>query len=204
MKASIDGSRHLAELVGAELGDRDLVGIDAGLFEDHAQQRDIGLRPPDHADAVAGEFIETLDLGAGLLLRAFGGKAGWRPQHDDILAQDGNRLGVFRQVQIAARHGEVGLAGGEQRDAFGRPFRRDQRQPHRAVFARKRLGHELDQFLVFAAGRSDRDPQRGRPQHVIQRAGGDAECEHAGGKDKERVAPLLAPPSGSRIIVVRV
>ena len=143
----------------------------------------------------------ALDLGCRLLLRALGGKAGWRPQHDDILAQDGDRLGIRRQVQVAARDREIGLAGGEQRDALRRPFRRDQRQPHRTVFARERLRHQLDQFLVFAAGRPDRNPQRRRPQHVIQRAGGDAEREHAGGKDQKRIAPPLPPPSGSRIIV---
>jgi hypothetical protein len=32
----------------------------------------------------------------------------------------------------------------------------------------------------------------------------DAERQHAGGKDQERIAPPLSPPSGSRIIVVRV
>ena len=52
---------HLADLVRRELADRDLVGIDAGFFQDHAQQLgDIGLRPPDHADVMAGEFIENL------------------------------------------------------------------------------------------------------------------------------------------------
>ena len=35
-------------------------------------------------------------------------------------------------------------------------------------------------------------------------AGSDAECEHAGGKDQKCIAPALSPPSGSRIVLVRV
>ncbi len=197
-------ARHLANLAGGELADRDLVGIDAELFQDYAQQRDIGLRTPDHADAAAGKFVETLDLGGRLFLRAFGGKAGRRPQHNDILAQDGDRLCVLGQVQIAARNREIGLAGGEQRDAFRCSFRRDQRQPHRAVFTRKGLRHELDQFLVFAVCRPDRDPKRGWPQHVIQPAGSGGEREQAGGQNQKRIAPLLPPSAGSRSAVVRV
>src|SRR5882672_124643 len=121
-----------------------------------------------------------------------------------ILRKNVDRLGIFRQVQVAAGDREIGLAGGEQRDAFRRPFGRDQRQPHRAVFARERLRHQLDQFLVLAAGRSHRNPQRRRPQHVIEPAGGKAEGEHAGGKDQKRVAPPLLSPAGSCRIVVRV
>ena len=147
-------ARHLGDLVGGELGDRHLVGIDAGLGQDHAQQRDVGLRPSDHADAVAGEIVEALDLGRRLFLRAFGRKSGGRPQHDDVLAQDGDRLGIGRQVQIAARDRKVGLAGREQRDAFAGAFRRDRRQPHRAAVARKGLRQHLDQFLVVASGQA--------------------------------------------------
>ena len=112
--------RHLGDLVGAELRDRHLVGIDAGLGQDHAQQCDVGLRSPDHADAVSGEFVEALDLGRRRFLGALRRDAGWRPQHDDVLAQDGDGFGIGRQVQIAAHHRKVGLARGEQRDALGR------------------------------------------------------------------------------------
>ena len=57
----VDGwiAQHLGDLVGAELRDRDLVGIDAGFLQDDAQQLDIDLRPADHADAATGEIVRS-------------------------------------------------------------------------------------------------------------------------------------------------
>ena len=95
------------------------------------------------------------------------------------------------RVQIAARDRKVGLAGREQRDAFGRAFGRDRRQPHRAAVAGKGLRQRLDQFLVVAAGRADRDPQGDRLQDVIKRAGGDAEQENAGSQHQQRIVLRL-------------
>ena len=60
-----------------------------------------------------------LIFGVGCFLGALWRKPGRRPQHDDVLAQDGDGFGIGRQVQIAARHRKVGLAGAEQRDALG-------------------------------------------------------------------------------------
>ncbi len=118
------------------------------------------------------------------------------------MATDSALSGRFRSPRATARSA---LPAVNQRDALRRPFRRRPATGRtEAVFARERLRHQLDQFLVFAAGRPDRNPQRRRPQHVIQRAGGNAEGEHAGGKDQERIALPLPPPAGSRRIVVRV
>ena len=114
-------------MIGAELGDRHLVGIDAGFGQDHAQQRDVGLGSADDADAMSGEIVDPLDFWGWFFLGAFGRKAGRRPQHRDVLAHDGDGFGIGRQVQIAPRDGQVGFRGGEQRDALGRPFGGDRR-----------------------------------------------------------------------------
>ena len=155
-------ARHLGDLVGGELGDRHLVGIDAGFGQDHPQQGDVGLGPADDADAMSGEIAELLDLRRRRFFRAFGRKAGNRPQHHDVLAQDGDRLGVGRQIQVAARDREVGLLGRQQRDALDRAVGCDRVQPHRAAVAGKGLRQRLHQFLVVAAGRADRDAQGDR------------------------------------------
>ncbi len=189
-------ARHLGDLVGAELRDRHLVGIDAGFGQDHAQQRDVGLRASDDADAVSGEFVEALDLRRRRFLRALRRKSGRRPQHDDVLAQDGDGFGIGRQVQIAARHRKVGFACGEQRDALGRARGCDRRQPYRAAVARKGLRHQLDQFLVVASGRADGDPQGDRPQQIVKPAGGGAEQENAGGEDQQRIVLSLPARAG--------
>ena len=87
---------HLGNLVGCELRHGNLVGADTRFREDDLQQCDIGLRPADHPDATAGEFVDRLDLGSRLPLRALCRQPGRRPQDDDILAQDDDGLGVGR------------------------------------------------------------------------------------------------------------
>ena len=161
-------ARHLGDLGGGELGDRHLVGIDAGFGQDHPQQGDVGLGPADDADAMSGEIAEFLDLRRRRLFRALGRKAGNRPQHHDVLAQDGDRLGVGRQIQIATRDREVGLFGCQQCDALNRAVGDDRVQPHRAAVAGKGLRQRLHQFLVVAAGRADRDAQGDGLQDVIE------------------------------------
>jgi len=46
----------------------------------------------------------------------------------------------------------------------------------------------LDQLLVVASGRADRNPQGDRPQNQVQRARRRAEKENAGGQNQQRVA----------------
>jgi hypothetical protein len=53
---------HLGDLIGAELGDRHLFGIDARFGQDHAQQRHIRLGSTDDADVMSHEIVETLDF----------------------------------------------------------------------------------------------------------------------------------------------
>ena len=181
---------------------RDLVRIDAGLREDHAEQGDVGLRPADDADAMSGEFIERFDLGRRMPLRSLRRQAGWRPQHDDVLAQDDNGFRVGRQVQIAARNRELGLTRREQRDAFRRPFGGDRRETDRVTIAGEDLGEGLDQLLVITARRPHGDTQDGRPQGQIQRAGSGPEQENARCQDEERNVPALPPPAGNARIFV--
>src|SRR4249920_2461408 len=52
--------------------------------------------------------------------------------------------------------------------------------------SRAKVCHQLHQLVVLAAGRSDGNSQRRRPQDIIQRARSDAERQHARSEDKER------------------
>ena len=75
---------------------------------------------------------------------------------------------------------------------------------------RQRRGYAL---LILAAGMLAFGVAAGTLYYVLRPttlriavgpAGSDAERQHAGGKDQERIAPPLSPAAGSRIIVVRV
>ena len=185
--------RHLADLVDRELGHRDLVRIDAGFLQDDLEQLHVGLRRSDHAETMSGEFLEALDLRRRGFLGALGRQAGRRPQHDDVLAQDGHRLRIARHVEIAARHREVGLVGAEQREAFGRPAGRDRREPDRHALLREGLRQGLDQLLVVAVGRADRDAQGFRPQGEVKRGRSGNENKYSCNQDEKRKPiPLFA------------
>ena len=73
-----------------------------------------------------------------------------------------------------------------------------------AAFAREGLRHQLDQFLVLASGRADRDPQRDRSQRVVKRAGSNAEQENARSQDQQRIVPSLPSQAAWRRIFVQV
>jgi len=158
--------RHVADLLDAELNHRDLVGIDAGLAQDDAQQCHVGLRRSDHADTMPRQVVEALDLGYRRFLGALGRQARRRPQHDDILAQDRHRLGVGRHIEVAARHREVGFIRAQQRETLGRSIGRDRDEPDRGALLRKGLGQRLNKLLIVAARRADRDAQGLRPQRI--------------------------------------
>ena len=152
-------ARHLGNLVGGELADRDLFRIDAGLRQDDAQQLDVGLCPSDHADAMPGKVIQRLDLRRRLFLALWSEArapttarrhscAGWRPTSAFA--------GRFRSPRATARSVLPALNSAM---LSLRSLGRDRRQPHRAALARKGLRHQLDQLLVLAAGRPDGNPQ---------------------------------------------
>ena len=61
-------------------------------------------------------------------------------------------LALAGRFEVAARDRKIGLAGAEQRDALAGAVGRDRRQPDRTAFARESLRHQLDQFLIVAAG----------------------------------------------------
>src|SRR5947208_572403 len=71
-------------------------------------------------------------------------------------------------VPIAATARKVSLAGTQQTESFGRPGGRDRRQPHGPALVGKGLGHRLDHLVIVASRRSDGNPERYRPQRVIQ------------------------------------
>ena len=76
------------------------------------------------ADAMTGEIADLLDAGFGLLARSLARR---RPQHDDVLAQDGDGLGAVGHFLVAARDREIGLMGPKHSDAVDRTGRADQR-----------------------------------------------------------------------------
>ena len=179
-----------------------LSGLMPDFGQDHAQQRDVGLRSSDHADAVAGEFVEALDLGRRLF--------SWSPSAQCRKAPTARRRSCAGWRRISALAGRFRSPRATARSALpavnsamlsAAPVGRDRRQPDRAAVARKGLRHQLDQLLVLASGRADGDPQGDRPQHIVKRAGGDAEQENARGEDQQRIAPSLPSRAGWRGIV---
>ena len=102
------GSRVISVIWLVELGDRDLVGIDARFSQDDAQQYDVRLGSADDADVVSREIVDPFYF-RERFFGAFGRSAGRGPQHHDVLAQDGDGLGIAGHIQIATGDGEVGL-----------------------------------------------------------------------------------------------
>ena len=98
-------ARQLFDLVDAKLRDRDLVGSNAGFGQDNTQQCDIGRGLADHANAMSGEIVERLDFRCRLSLGALAREAGRRPQHNEVLAHDGDDFGVTRHTEVAATDG---------------------------------------------------------------------------------------------------
>ncbi len=156
-------AREVGDLVECELADRDLVGVDAGLGQDHAQQRDAGLGAADHADLVAGEIADALDprRAPRAPLAPVGAHS-----TTTFLRRIATDLGVGRQIEIAAHHREVDLVGGEQRDAFGGALCRDRLQPHRAFPRAQTPARNAWMSLTRRRGRvgRDRDRERDRTQ----------------------------------------
>ena len=177
---------HIHDMRDIVTADRDLVGIDAGFGKDDAKQRDVGEAAADDPDAAAGEIADLLDLRCGLLFDPLHLCRGRGPQYHDILAQDRDRLGIGRHLQIATRHGEIGFARLKHRNAFGRSAGFADREPNRIAIAIERPRQRLDQLLIVAAFRSDCDPQDVRPQREIRRAGGRGEDQQAREQNQQR------------------
>ena len=102
------------------MGDRDLVGIDAGFRQDHAEQRDVDRGSADNPDAVAFEIADLLDFRFGVLLRALARSAGRRPQNHDVLAQDRDSPGSLGHFLIGTNDRQIGFASSEKPDALNR------------------------------------------------------------------------------------
>src|SRR5271168_5183728 len=103
------------------------------------QQCDIGRRLADHADPMSGEIVDGLDFSRRLSLRALARKTRRRPQHDKILAHDGDGLGLAWHVEIAASDRKVGLARAKKTKAFDRAIGRNRRQSDTAAVEIKTL-----------------------------------------------------------------
>src|SRR6185312_6374624 len=78
--------------------------------------------------------------------------------------------------------------------ALRRAIGRDWRQPDRTFLPGKRLRQCLNQFLVVAAGRADRDPQRLGSEREIKRGRRRYEDQDAGEQREEEEASALVPP----------
>ena len=178
-------ARQLLDLVRAKLRNRDLIRLHAGGAQDDPQQRGVRRRPADHADLVPCEIGDLLDFRRGLSFGALARKSGRRPQHDEVLAQDGDGLRVGRHLQIATTDRKVGLASTKQSESFDRSVGRDRRQPDSPAFAGEGLGHRLNHFVIVASWRSDGNPESYRPQHIIQCARGGAKNKKPNGQDQQ-------------------
>ncbi len=196
----VDGGilHHVADLVGGKLRHLDLVRIDAGFHQDDAQERDVHLGASDHADAVAGQIADRLDLRFGALARRALRRAA-RPQHHDVLAQDGDRLGAVGHLLIRARDREVGLLRGEHGDAVDGARGLHHGEPHGGALARKVLGQPLDQLQVAAVRGPDGDSQGGRPHDDEGGADRGGKQQQAGGEHQQRGTAVLAA-SGRNIV----
>ena len=113
----------------------------------------------------------------------FGGRR--HPQHHDVLAQRRNGLRVLRHVEVAADDGEISLAFGERGGARDRAVGRHDAQPGVAALAQQRLRQRVDHLHVVRRCRTDRDPQRRRPQHVIDDADGTGDDRENAGDQRE-------------------
>ena len=176
--------------------DLHLVRIDAGFLQDDAQQRGIDLGAADHADAAARQILDRLDLGLGFFLRRLARRARGRPQHHHVLAHDGDRGGPLGHLLVGAADREIGLARAERGKAVDRTCGRDHGEADRGAFSGEGLRHRLDQLQVVAAGRTDRDPQRGRAQHDEGGADGGCKEQQPGGEHQERGAFPSAAGAG--------
>jgi len=107
-------------------------------------------------------------------------------------------LGVGRHIEVAARHGEVGFVRAQQREALGRSIGRDRGEPDRAALSGEALRQRLNEPLIVAVRRANRDPQGLRPQRIIKRARRGHEHEYSDKQDQKREPlSLLAKPRGS-------
>ncbi|MEY9183058.1 hypothetical protein ABIA41_004493 [Bradyrhizobium sp. USDA 313] len=191
-------AREFIDLVGAELRHGDLAGLHSGGVQNDAQQRRIHRRPPDHADTAPREIGDLLDLRGRLSFRTLARKPGWCPEHDEILADDGDGLRLGRHVQVAAADGKIGLARPKQSQRFHRSVGLDRVQPDSSAFAGERIGHRLNDLVIIAASRSNGDPENLRPQRVIKCTRCDAEDEKANGENQQQeIAP--SPLSAGRV-----
>ena len=200
MNASIAGSlRQLGDLAGAELRHRHLVGIDAGFLQDDAQQDDVGLGPADDADAMAGEIVDTLDFRRRRFLRALGGSPEGAHSTTTFLrrmATDSASAGMSRSPRATARSALPAFSSAMLSAA---PSVCNRREPDRTLVARKGLRQRLDQFLIVAARRADRDLQGYRPQRPIHSARRRGKQQQPGGKHQQRGDPALAAPERRRV-----
>jgi hypothetical protein len=142
-------------------------------------------RPADDADLVPCEIGDFLDFRRGLSFGALAPKSGRRPQHNEVLAHDGDGLRVGRHLQIGTTDRKVGLAGTKQGEGFDRSVGRDRRQPDRPAFAGESLGHRLNHPVIVASRRSDGNPESFRSQRIVQCARGGAENKKSNSQDQQ-------------------
>ena len=143
-----------------------------------------GVRPITPTLCPARSAI-SLIFARGLSFGALARKSGRRPQHNEVLAHDGDGLRVGRHLQIATTDRKVGLASTKQGEGFDRAVGRDRRQPDRPAFAGEGLGHRLNHFVIVASRRSDGNPESYRLQRIIQCARGGAKNKKSNRQDQQ-------------------
>ncbi|VIO69975.1 hypothetical protein CI41S_22230 [Bradyrhizobium ivorense] len=114
---------------------------------------------------------------------------------DVVLTQDGQRLRISRQGEVAATDCQVGFAGTQEGRGFGRSGGSDRGQSNRPAFLFEGLRHRLDHLMVVAACRADSDPERLGLEDVEQ--GGRSGAEDDESQSQQDQEPSLASIGGT-------
>jgi hypothetical protein len=188
--------RHVLDLVCPKLFDCDFVGFHSRGTQDEPQQRRVRRCSSDDADPVSSEIGDLLEPLWGLLfVFTFAHHSGRRPQHDEVFTQHNDRVRLGRHLQVCPANCKVRFAGTQQRKRFGCSGSGDWRELHGSAFACESFGHRLDHLLVVTSCRADGNPQRRRPQKIIEPAPRSREYQKSKEQDQQQgsaPSPLLS------------
>src|SRR5207248_6007886 len=115
-----------------------------------------------------------------------------RPKHDNVLAQDGNRLCVSRHIEVAAGNREIDFGLTQHRDAFGSAISDHRRKPNMAALSREGLRHGLNNLDIVTSGWTNRNAQRLRTQDQIQSGRRRGKAKQAA-RSEEHTSELQSP-----------
>ena len=150
----------------------------------------------DDRNLVACKSAEILDLVTLGSFCAFGPLTCRRPKHDNVLAQDGNRLCVSSHIEVAAGNREIDFGLTQHRDAFGSAISDHWRKPNMAALSREGLRHGLNNLDIVTSWRANRNAQCLRTQNQIQAGRGRRKTKQAADQNKDQEFGIGAPAGG--------